>query len=514
MKCEKCGYYNKSDKDICEKCGSPLEKNPVLKYKQKATNSIPDSKSFSTTEKLIIAIFTIGILMLIASAVIPSDFDFSSVLGSDNNTQDNGPVVINDSKIRIDTMIQVVSAGFGGENQIIVNANVKDINNYPVNGGIASITINGVKYSGNVENGNVNIVIPKTNEEKPRVTVVYEGNEEYNPSEITTTIEITKINTKIDVEEANGTYIATLKTANDEVIKDAKINVLYSDNKSEEKITDDTGRITIDSNLTPGINRIKFSYAGNNQYNPSEKIIEVENEKIDTKIEAKFNQEDNSIIAKLTDVTNNPIDGADLKIMDNNNQSIVSTNNQGIVNLSISEGSHNISIKYDGNDTYNPSETTITVIIEENNTHNSTVNDTVNNTVNDTENITKNNIHNDSNNNSIEQNNISSNNSTNRTDDTVNNTNNGGHRKINTTIKSEVTEDNSSVEIQLISEDNKAISGENIIIKLDNGTEITEKTDSNGIIRLNLDDLSGIDKMEFEFLGGDDYSSTDDYIII
>ncbi|MEE3325601.1 MAG: hypothetical protein VZR33_09730, partial [Methanosphaera sp.] len=281
MKCENCGYYNKSDKDICEKCGSPLGKNPVLKYKQKATNSIPDSKSFNTTEKLIIAIFTIGILMLIASAVIPSDFDFSSVLGSDNNTHDNGPVVINDSKIRIDTMIQVVSAGFGGENQIIVNANVKDINNYPVNGGIASITINGVKYSGNVENGNVNIVIPKTNEEKPRVTVVYEGNDEYNPSEITTTIEITKINTKIDVEEANGTYIATLKTANDEVIKDAKINVLYSDNKSEEKITDDTGRISIDSNLTPGINRIKFSYAGNNQYNPSEKIIEVENEKID-----------------------------------------------------------------------------------------------------------------------------------------------------------------------------------------------------------------------------------------
>ena len=70
------------------------------------------------------------------------------------------------------------------------------------------------------------------------------------------------------------------------------------------------------------------------------------------------------------------------------------------------------------------------------------------------------------------------------------------------------------MEIQLISEDNKAISGENIIIKLDNGTEITEKTDSNGIIRLNLDDLSGIDKMEFEFLGDDDYSSTDDYIII
>ena len=49
MKCENCGYYNKSDKDICEKCGSPLEKNPVLKYKQKAKGLKEYKKHIVTT---------------------------------------------------------------------------------------------------------------------------------------------------------------------------------------------------------------------------------------------------------------------------------------------------------------------------------------------------------------------------------------------------------------------------------------------------------------------------------
>jgi hypothetical protein len=69
---------------------------------------------------------------------------------------------------------------------------------------------------------------------------------------------------------------------------------------------------------------------------------------------------------KLTDVTNNPIGEASLKITDNNNQKTVSTDNQGIVNIAMDEGSHNVSIQYEGNETFNPSETTINVITEDN----------------------------------------------------------------------------------------------------------------------------------------------------
>ena len=596
MKCENCGYYNKSDNEKCEQCGSPLNKNPILKYKEKATNTIPNGKTFNNSEKLIIALFAIGVLMLIASAVIPSDFDVSSVWGPESNISDDTPIVMNDTKIRIDTWIQVVSSGFSGEDHIIVNANVNDINNYPVNGGTASITINGVKYSGNVENGNVNILIPKIDNNKRQITVVYEGNDEYNPSEIITTIEITKISTKIDVEEVNGSLVATLKTVNDEIIKDSTINVMYSDNITVDKKTDGNGRITIDANLTPGLNKIKVAYAGNEKYNPCEKIIEIENNKMDTKmdveeqndiikaslktvngeaikdstinilysdntsidkktgadgsitidsklnqgikrikfsyngsdqynpcekifeieskksdthIDAQFNQQEKSISVKLTDNTNMPISNVNLKIIDNGNQKMESTDNYGITNIKIDEGSHNVSIKYEGNNTFNPSETTINVIVEEND-----INDTVDNHTNDTmDNGTVNNTESMLNN--TENKNISENTSKNNINNTENNINLSDiDTKINTSIKSQVVKENSTIEIYLTTEDNKAISNEYIKIKLDNGTEITKKTDSNGMIILDLDDYSSIDKMEFEFLGDDDYSSSDDYITI
>ncbi len=546
MKCEKCGYYNKSDNDTCVICGSPLNQSPVLKYKQKAKNQSRNDETFNTTQKLVIAICTIGILMLIASAVIPSDLDFSNMLGSDNNTQNDTPVELNDTQIKIDTQIQVNSAGFGGKDQIIVNAIVKDVNNYPVNGGTASITINNVKYSGNVENGNVNIPIPKPNEEKPKVTVVYEGNNEYNPSEITTTLEITRISTQIDVEYNNSTIAATLKTANNESIPDSTITVLYSDNTSVNKQTDSNGRITLDTNFDSRIKNIKLSYAGNHQYNPCEKIIEIENSKIDTKINAEFNEEEKTITLMLVDIDNHPIGDATLDITCNDTRSSEKTNSIGIVEIPVNEGVCRFVIKYPGNDTYNPSETTINTVIEgnnstnvtENNTTNNTTNVTMDNSTNTTNNMTSNssinttmnttenntsnttvNVTNDTTNATVNVTNDTSSTDKNNSDDTnltKNDTNNKADNdaKINTTLKAEVVKENSTIVVNLKTDDNRVVSDEIVKINLGNGTEITRKTDSKGMIILDLDDFHDIDKMEFKFYGDEDYASSDDYIFL
>jgi hypothetical protein len=240
--------------------------------------------------------------------------------------------------------------------------------------------------------------------------------------------------------------------------------------------------------------------------------LEIENKKSDTRVDAQFNQEEKTIMLKLTDVTNNPIGEASLKITDNNNQKTVSTDNQGIVNIAMDEGSHNVSIQYEGNETFNPSETTINVITEDDNTNESVKNNTINDTninQNNTENITITDAH-DANNTTI-TNDILQNDSTNATQ---NNTAMDENTKIKTTLKSEVVKENSTLVINLTTEDDKAISNEYIKIKLDNGTEITKKTDQNGIIILDLDDYSSIDQMEFEFLGDEDYSSSDDFITI
>ncbi len=534
MKCDRCGYYNKSENDICSVCGNPLSESPVLKYKQNAKKSNGNDKTFNTTQKVVIAICTLAVLMLIASAVIPSDFDYTGLLGNNNNTQENTPVELNDTTVRIDTQIQVNSAGFGTKDQVIVNAYVKDINNYPVNGGTASITLNGVKFSGNVENGNVNIQIPKLNGERPEVTVVYEGNDEYNPSEVTTTLEITKISTQIDVEYNNSTITATLKTANNEKIPDSTIKVLYSNNTSTDKQTDSDGRITLDTNFDSSISSIKLSYAGNQQYNPCEKNIEIENSKTDTKIYADFDEKERSISLKLVDVNNHPIGDAALDIDCNNTKNSQKTNSSGLVEIPVNVGVCKFTIKYAGNDTFNPSETTINTVIEENDTandtHNNTTNDTkntTNTTANNTNNTTSNNTTNSSSNTSINNTANTTQNSTNKSDNTtqnktndtdssVNDTDNKtqDNSKVNTTIKSKIIKENKTLVINLLTEDNKAISHEYVKIILDNGTEITRQTDGDGNIMLDLDDYGSIEHMEFRFVGDKDYAPSEDYIVI
>ena len=504
MKCSKCGYYNKSENVTCERCGNLLEKSPITKYKKKASNDLSDKKTFSRTEKLIIALVTIGVLMLISSAMIPSDFDFSNLFNSENSVPEETTLPVNDTQTRIDTTIQITSAGYNTDEQVSVAVEIKDANNYPVNAGTASITINEVKYSGNVENGYANIIIPKTEENRITVTAVYEGNADYNPSQTTNTIEIIKVNTQIEVEENNNTIIATLKSANNEILKDSTVNILYSDNTSIEQKTDQTGRIMLDEDINPGINSIKLSYAGNEQYNPCEKIIELENNKINTKIEATFDEVEQAVTAKLLDENNNPMTDAELTITSNTNQTIETTNFEGTVTIPVDEGFNKYSKKYNGNKTHNPSETTLNTLVEENKTQNTTDytdNETSYNTTNITEDTTT-------------DNSTMENTTTNTTVVEDNSTISDNNTKINTTINSEVFRENSTIVINLTTEDNQSISGEYIKITLDNGTEIIEKTDLNGTIILDLDEFTKIDKMEFTFLGDENYSSSDDYIII
>jgi hypothetical protein len=53
-----------------------------------------------------------------------------------------------------------------------------------------------------------------------------------------------------------------------------------------------------------------------------------------------------------------------------------------------------------------------------------------------------------------------------------------------------------------------------IIIKLDNGKEITEKTDENGTVMIDLEDLSGIKFIELIYSGNDEYNNTTEEVQI
>ena len=131
MKCDKCGYYNKTGRERCVKCGNPLDNSynsAIRKYKDSATSSSADSGKFSGTEKFIIAIAIVAVLMLVLSAIIPPDLDVSGLLNQDNGPiQDTQPVPIEDSRdTRLNTTIRISSIGAKIGEKAYVNAYVYD----------------------------------------------------------------------------------------------------------------------------------------------------------------------------------------------------------------------------------------------------------------------------------------------------------------------------------------------------------------------------------------------------
>lgn len=516
MKCNNCGYYNKTNEHYCEKCGSPLDKNsynnPVRKYKDVAKT--PKDSSFSTTQKIIIAIAIVAVLMLVLSAVIPSDFQIPNMAGQDNNTVEEP--ITNDTQVeKLNTDIKVGSIANNGEN-IIVNAVVTDSNGYAVNSGTTSITVNDVKYSGQVKTGNVDVYLPETTI-GTTVTIVYEGNDEYNPSQTTAQIEVEKINTEIETQIQDNALVIMLKTENNNPINDSVIKVTYPDGTQLEQQTDANGKTSINIEGYTEDTQIKLSYPGSSMYNPCEKTVNLHFNKTDTKLDAQYDQTKEAINIKLTDSANNPIPDAMLIITDNADDKQEKTNAEGTVEMPLTEkGQHNISIKYDGNDTYNSANTSITVIISDgndtnttnttnttdnntnntvntsSNTVNTTVNDT-NTTVNDTQNATT------DNNTQILKDDVSYNDTGNNTttDDT----------KINTNFETQINKENSSVKIELTTADHEKLYGQYVEIKLDNGTQIKQKTDENGTITLDVDPDSNVKQIELIYQGDEKYSS-------
>lgn len=491
MKCKKCGHLNKNNTYYCVKCGSPLESsNPIRQYKNSIKNTSYESQKFSRGQKLIIALVIIGILIVVLSAVTPPDLEFPSFTTPYNDTQET-PITTTDQTVnKLNTTIKIGAIGNKVGEKITVNAYVTDENGDAVKSGTTSIMLYSVKYSGQVENGKVNIILPELSENNYETTVMYEGNEYYNPSETRTTITVNKENTKIDAKQENDEIHITLKSANDETIPDATITVTYANGSQTQEKTGTDGNVNI--KISPELEKqeIKISYDGNQKYNPTETSLQVGHDKKDTKISTEIDEKDKILTITLTDRDNHKIKDATLTITNNNHQTKETTDNYGTAKTQLYPGENKITIKYDGNESSNPSETTVTTDIE-NNTTNQTNNKTnnTNNTVNDT-NTTRDDVVNENN---------TTNDTTNDTKEKLSN-----ETKIDTTFQ--IDNENNTTIVTLSTENNDELSGENVKIILDNGTEITKQTDSNGNIELDID-LESINKIELVYDGTEKYNS-------
>lgn len=238
-------------------------------------------------------------------------------------------------------------------------------------GNVCNLTISNFKF----ENGKIKFESPV---ELIKASVIVNNTNATEPK----TVAI-KVSTEVKAEKDEYKFKS-------EEIKNISINITnykgnLNVNKTDLKVFDNGNEITdfeynntkLTLNLAVGVHNITVTYLGNDTYNASSSkaikikvYLETEVTALPDKNKYRFN-ETNNITVKVKDINGNQLDinETDLKVFDNGNPIEFTYNaTSHILNVNLSEGVHNLSITYIGNDTYYNSNKTIELKVFGNNT--------------------------------------------------------------------------------------------------------------------------------------------------
>ncbi|RAP54187.1 MAG: hypothetical protein BZ137_03605, partial [Methanosphaera sp. rholeuAM130] len=205
------------------------------------------------------------------------------------------------------------------------------------------------------------------------VTVDYPGDKNHNPSNNTTTFEVVKqdpiINATIDdVKVGNNTVEVNLTDEDGNPIDDVDVVIKDEDGKVIGNGTVHDGKVEIDVPLEPGKQVLTVETIGDDNYNPATTTVEVEVPKYKTNV--TVDPIENITVGNSTDITgvlkdefNNTMPYANITLLVNDEEIQVKTDENGRYNYSYpadATGIYNVTVRYKGNDTHEPSQTNTT----------------------------------------------------------------------------------------------------------------------------------------------------------
>ena len=210
------------------------------------------------------------------------------------------------------------------------------------------------------------------------LTVKYSGNESHTASQTTLNVTVEKIATKLSASTknntvANTTIEVTLLDTNNNAITNAQVVISNTSGKQLTTITTDSnGKATAKLNLSSGNQTITIKYNGNNTYKETNTTQTINIQKHNTKITTttKNNKVTNTTIEiTLTDTTlNKQIANAEISVLDKNSKVLINTttnsNGKENITLNLQSGKQTITVKYAGDNTYNKSNTTLTINVQ------------------------------------------------------------------------------------------------------------------------------------------------------
>ncbi|OED30098.1 S-layer family protein, partial [Methanosphaera sp. WGK6] len=418
---------------------------------------------------------------------------------------------------------------------------------------------NGTNITGKTdENGNVNVPVDIPVGEN-NITVIYNGDDTYKSTNTTVTVNVEKRESDINAAVSNNTAgnvtidVTVTDLVNGTPITSGNIIITTENGTIVGKGSVDTdGDATIITNITnSGVYDLIITYEGNENYTESSTLVNdvsVVGRESEVIASVLNNTVGNTTIEiNLHDfVTGEPIYNADVTItLPNGTEIVAITGTDGKVNvtMNLSVGENTIIVKFNGDETYNASSTTVDIssVKRDSSTSANIVNNTAGNvTVNVTvvdaitgEMIVSGNVSVIDNNGNIigngsivDGNAIIVTNITQTGDYTLNVSYNGNEEYMgSSTILNDVnvigrdtnidvvitnnTVGNTTINVTVIdSETNKTIPNADVIVTLPNGTNITGKTDENGNLSISVDLPVGNNDLNVTYPGDETYNGT------
>jgi len=275
----------------------------------------------------------------------------ATYLGNENYTSVSADAVFN---VRALPSVVNVTADdiYVGEDAIIKVSLTPDAT------GNVTLTINGKKYTVNITDGKGHLTVPGLKAGLKNVTVKYEGDEHYLPSENSTTFNVKKIKPPIDVD-SEDIYVGEDETITVTLPSDATgtVTITVNGKKYTADVVSGIAEFTIPG-LKAGKYTVDASYSGDDKYLPTngEDNFKVSKLKPDITVDAPDITvgEDGTITVTLPDDATGTVtievEGKTYTAKVKNGKAVFK-----VPGLSV--GVHGIKVWYSGDDKYLPTET-------------------------------------------------------------------------------------------------------------------------------------------------------------
>ena len=239
-----------------------------------------------------------------------------------------------------------------------------------------TININGQEYTTTTDNnGKYNYTYMVNTLDQNTVIVNYPGDDKYNSATTFTTFNVRKINTKLFINTINDTIVGqdinvggVLKDEFENILVNTTVEITITNPKGTKNTytttTNEEGMysVTYAGNID-GTYKVEVNYIGNNTYNSSSNETSFHTRKINTKliidsIENTTIDTNIFITGKLVDEFGNIVPNTFINITVNNNMIELYVDANGTFTCIYKTnilGENNITLQYNGNDTYNPS---------------------------------------------------------------------------------------------------------------------------------------------------------------